>query len=70
MSGDGAPELDFARMSVEFAGALSPGDRAPVRLLPLTPERWRHLAPGDLITMYETSVAGRTAQVLSRFGAV
>ncbi|MET9653702.1 hypothetical protein ABZZ44_25995 [Streptomyces sp. NPDC006460] len=56
--------LDIALVWVEIAGALSPGDRAPVRLLPLAPERWRHLAPGDLFTMYETSVAGGTAKVL------
>lgn len=62
--GDGAPELDIALVWVEFAADLSPGDRAPVRLLPLAPERWGHLAPGDLITMYETSATGGTARVL------
>ncbi|MFE6841372.1 hypothetical protein [Streptomyces sp. NPDC057686] len=61
---DGAPELDIARLWVEFAGDLAPGARAPVRLLPLTAERWRHLAPGDRITLYETAVAGGTAEIL------
>ncbi|MGW2557713.1 hypothetical protein ACWCXB_00425 [Streptomyces sp. NPDC001514] len=63
-SDDGAPELDIARVWVEFAPDLSPGARAPVRLLPLTPARWRHLAPGDRITLYETAVAGGTAWIL------
>ncbi|MFF3861188.1 hypothetical protein [Streptomyces sp. NPDC002209] len=61
---DGAPELDIARLWVECAGDLAPGARAPVRLLPLTAERWRHLAPGDRITLYETAVAGGTAEIL------
>ncbi|WP_318036745.1 hypothetical protein [Streptomyces chengmaiensis] len=61
---DGARELDIARLWVEFAGELAPGAQAPVRLLPLTAARWRHLAPGDRITLYETSVAGGTATIL------
>ncbi|MGW0390348.1 hypothetical protein ACWDYJ_05480 [Streptomyces sp. NPDC003042] len=61
---DGASELDIARLWVEFAGDLAPGARAPVRLLPLTAARWRHLAPGDRITLHETAVAGGTATIL------
>ncbi|MEV7522370.1 hypothetical protein [Streptomyces sp. NPDC091371] len=61
---DGARELDIARVWVEFAPGLAPGAQAPVRLLPLTAARWRHLAPGDRITLYETSVAGGTATIL------
>ncbi|MBT2448005.1 hypothetical protein J7F03_13130 [Streptomyces sp. ISL-43] len=61
---DGARELDIARLWVEFAGDLAPGARAPVRLLPLTAARWRHLGPGDRITLYETAVAGGTAMIL------
>ncbi|MFG2896814.1 hypothetical protein ACGFZH_07075 [Streptomyces zaomyceticus] len=61
---DGAPELDIALVWVEFAAELAPGARAPVRLLPLDPERWRRLAPGDRITLYETAVAGGTAEIL------
>lgn len=60
---DGVPELQIAVVWVEFAPGLAPGDRAPVRLLPLTPSRWRHLAPGDRITMYETAAAGGTATI-------
>lgn len=61
---DGASDLDIARVWVEFAPDLAPGARAPVRLLPLTPARWRHLVPGDRITLYETAVAGGTASIL------
>ncbi|MFI5636239.1 hypothetical protein ACIA8H_02350 [Streptomyces goshikiensis] len=60
----GAPELDIARVWVEFAPELPPGGRAPVRLLPLNPVRWSHLAPGDRITLYECAVAGGTASIL------
>ncbi|MBT2398090.1 hypothetical protein [Streptomyces sp. ISL-100] len=61
---DGESDLDIARVWVEFAPGLPPGARAPVRLLPLTPSRWRHLAAGDRITLYETAVAGGTAMIL------
>ncbi|MFJ9819564.1 hypothetical protein ACIRU3_30730 [Streptomyces sp. NPDC101151] len=61
---DGARELDIARLWVEFAGDLAPGAQAPVRLLPLTAARWRHLGPGDRITLYETAVVGGTATIL------
>ncbi|MEV0410052.1 hypothetical protein AB0I68_04360 [Streptomyces sp. NPDC050448] len=61
---DGERDLDIARVWVESAGDLAPGARAPVRLLPLTSPRWRHLAPGDRITLYETAVAGGTATIL------
>ncbi|WP_308369276.1 MULTISPECIES: hypothetical protein [unclassified Streptomyces] len=60
----GERDLDIARVWVEFAGELAPGARAPVRLLPLTSARWRHLAPGDRITLYETAVAAGTATIL------
>lgn len=61
---DGTRDLDIARVWVEFAPDLAPGARAPVRLLPLTSARWRHLATGDRITMYETAAAGGTATIL------
>jgi hypothetical protein len=61
---DGASELDIARVWVEFAPDLPPGARASVRLLPLNPARWRHLAQGDRITLYECAVAGGTASIL------
>lgn len=49
----------------EFVGDLAPGARAPVRLLPLTSARWRHLPPpGDRIMLYETAAVGGMATVL------
>jgi hypothetical protein len=32
---------------------ISPGGQGPIRLAPLTPANWRHLTPGDVITMHE-----------------
>jgi hypothetical protein len=61
---DGTSEWDIAVLWVEFASGLPPGGAAPVRLLPLSPVRWRHLAPGDRITLYECAVAGGTATIL------
>ncbi|MFF8266315.1 hypothetical protein ACF059_02870 [Streptomyces sp. NPDC016562] len=61
---DGACELDIAVLWVEFIDELAPGAQAAVRLLPLTAPRWRHLAPGDRITLYETAQAGGTATIL------
>ncbi|MDX3764831.1 MULTISPECIES: hypothetical protein [unclassified Streptomyces] len=60
----GASDLDIACVWVEFGPDLVPGARAPVRLLPLTPARWRHLIPGDRITLYETAVGGGSASIL------
>jgi hypothetical protein len=55
----GAPALDIARLWVELSPRLEPGGRAPVRLAPLAPSRWRHLRAGQVITMHEDrSVAG------------
>ncbi|MGW3043362.1 hypothetical protein ACWC9T_25710 [Kitasatospora sp. NPDC001159] len=50
---DGQRALDIARLWVEFAPELGPGETAVVRLAPLRPEQWRHLEPGDVITMHE-----------------
>ncbi len=50
---DGQRELNIARLWVEFAPQLGPGETAAVRLAPLQPEQWRHLKPGDVITMHE-----------------
>ena len=57
----GAPELAVALIWVEYALDLPPGGAGPVRIAPLTAARWHHLRPGDRITMYELSGAGRTA---------
>ncbi len=46
-------DLHFARIWVEYAPEISPGGQGPIRLAPLTPATWRHLTPGDVITMHE-----------------
>jgi hypothetical protein len=43
-----------AAIWVEHAPELQPGTTGPVRLLPGSPVEWRHLKPGDLITMHES----------------
>ncbi len=49
---------------VEYVPFLEPGGQASVRLAPLTPARWQHLRPGQVITMHEDrSVAGTGAVV-------
>jgi len=59
--GDGVPRP--AALSIESMPELAPGGRATARLLPDAPEAW-HLAPGDVITMYEQrSVAGMATVV-------
>jgi hypothetical protein len=56
----GEPALNIARIWVEFTPDLKPGERTSVRLAPLEPHQWRHLTPGDVITMHETKpVVGR-----------
>lgn len=61
----GEPDLAIARIWVEFAPALEPGQQAPIRLAPLTPQRWRHLTPGDLITMHEIALPIGIAEIVS-----
>ncbi|MFF4243620.1 hypothetical protein ACFYY2_03990 [Streptomyces sp. NPDC001822] len=60
----GGEALDIACLWVEFRPALGPGERSAVRLAPLAPSRWRHLRPGQLITMHEDRTVGGTAVVL------
>lgn len=50
---DGFADLHVARLWVESAPEIPPGGRGSIRLLPLTPADWVHLAPGDVITMHE-----------------
>ncbi|WP_405891712.1 hypothetical protein OG427_39285 [Streptomyces sp. NBC_00133] len=61
---DGERELSIARLWVEFAEKLGPGESADVRLAPLRPERWRHLKCGDVITMHEAGPVAGTATVI------
>ncbi|MFC6577838.1 hypothetical protein [Planomonospora parontospora] len=61
---EGEPLLSIAALWVEGGDPLKPGECAPVRLLPLAPEHWRHLTPGDAITMHEIRPPAGTARVV------
>ncbi|MCD9145061.1 hypothetical protein [Streptomyces albireticuli] len=61
---DGGISLNIASLWVENALELPPGGTALVRLLPLTPSQWRHVAPGDVLTMHESAPVAGTATVL------
>lgn len=60
----GERELSIARLWVEYAEKLGPGETADARLAPLRPEQWRHLKCGDVITMYEARPIAGTATVI------
>ncbi|WP_327147380.1 hypothetical protein [Nocardia sp. NBC_01329] len=49
----GFADLHIALIWVESASEIQPGGQGPIRLLPLTPDNWEHLKPGDIITMHE-----------------
>nr|WP_202523409.1 hypothetical protein [Kitasatospora sp. SID7827] len=61
---EGGPDLAVAALWVEGRPALGPGELATVRLAPLSPERWRGLRPGQVVTMHEGRPVGGTAVVL------
>jgi hypothetical protein len=63
-SAGGERELSITRLWVEYAQELGPGETADVRLAPLSPEQWRHLKCGDVITMYEARPVAGTATVI------
>ncbi|MCA6094104.1 hypothetical protein LE181_18290 [Streptomyces sp. SCA3-4] len=60
----GGPSWSVAALWIEGRPSLPPGGRAPVRLFPLTPAHWRHLRPGDRITMHEDRSVAGTATIL------
>jgi hypothetical protein len=60
----GEPDLYVARLWVEAQPDLRPGGRAVVRLAPLSPQRWRRLAAGDVITMHEQRPVVGTATIV------
>jgi hypothetical protein len=62
-STDGHGDPHIAAIWVESAPEIPPGGRSPVRLAPLSPERWRHLKPGDMITMHGGRPATGTATI-------
>lgn len=59
----GSADLHVARIRVESASELQPGGHGPIRLLPLTPANWKHLEPGDVITMHEQRPVVGTATI-------
>ncbi|MEU8355764.1 hypothetical protein AB0C27_07080 [Nonomuraea sp. NPDC048882] len=61
---EGELSVSIALLWVEGRTPLEPGECAPVRLLPLTPEHWRHLTPGDVITMHEMRPPSGTARIV------
>ncbi|MEU3046232.1 hypothetical protein ABZ705_06790 [Streptomyces sp. NPDC006984] len=60
----GEPALNIASLWVEYRPSLEPGERSSVRLLPLDPEQWRHVEPGQRITMHEDRSVAGTAVIL------
>jgi len=60
---EGHPDLRVARIWVEQAPRLEPGACGSIRLAPLVPEGWRHLRPGDEITMHEQAPPAGTATI-------
>ena len=61
---EGHPDLRVARIWVEGAPRLEPGERGVIRLAPLVAEGWRHLRPGDEITMHEQAAPAGTAIII------
>jgi hypothetical protein len=59
----GGPDLAIARIWVEFAPSLEPGQQGTVRLAPLTPKRWQHLTPSDVI--HEIALPIGTAEIIT-----
>ncbi|MEU7906295.1 hypothetical protein [Actinoplanes sp. NPDC049118] len=60
---EGHPDLRVARIWVEREPRLDPGACGSIRLAPLSPEGWRHLRPGDEITMHEQAPPAGTATI-------
>ncbi|WP_329562035.1 hypothetical protein [Kitasatospora sp. NBC_01266] len=61
---DGGQAVNVARLWVEDALELAPGEVGTVRLAPLCPEQWRHVKPGDVITMHEGRPIVGTATII------
>ena len=59
----GDPALYVALIWAEHKPDLKPGERGAVRLAPLSPERWRRLTAGDVITMHEQRPVAGTATI-------
>ncbi|WP_418955203.1 hypothetical protein [Streptomyces tritici] len=64
LSPAGGSPVSIARFWVEGMPVLEPGGRATVRLVPLTPSHWTHVATGQRISMHEDRTVAGTAVVL------
>ncbi|MGC5567693.1 hypothetical protein ACPYPG_33300 [Streptomyces sp. FR-108] len=64
LSPAGERAVNIARLWVEDMPSLEPGGRATVRLVPLTLSQWKHVQPGQLITMHEDRSVAGTAVIL------
>ena len=49
----GYADLHIGAIWVEGGPEIPPGGRGRVRLGPFNPDNWRHLKPGEVITMHE-----------------
>lgn len=63
LSPTGSTAVSIAGLWVEDIPFLQPGDRASVRLVPLTPAHWTHVVTGQHITMREDRTVAGTAVV-------
>ncbi|MET7360002.1 hypothetical protein ABZS76_16320 [Streptomyces sp. NPDC005562] len=68
LSPTGGRAVSIARLWVEDMPSLESGGRATVRLVPLTPSQWKHVQPGQLITMHEDQTVAGTAVILEVHG--
>lgn len=59
----GETALASARVRVEFATSIGPGQQGSIRLAPLDPPQWRNLATGDVITMHEANALAGIAEI-------
>ncbi|MFB7168680.1 hypothetical protein [Streptomyces sp. NPDC056242] len=66
---DGQQDLNIARLWVEFAPQLGPGETADIRLAPLQPGQWQHVKPGDVITMHEGEPVAGIAEIIEVLSA-
>ncbi|MFR9757443.1 hypothetical protein [Streptomyces sp. TR06-5] len=63
-SPDGEQAVSIGGLWVEGAPQLAPGERATVRIVPLTPSHWTHVEVGQRVTMHEDRTVAGTATVL------
>ncbi|MCX4097126.1 hypothetical protein [Nocardia sp. alder85J] len=62
--GDGDVGRRIARFLAESTPEIPVGGQGTIRLLPFTPDAWRHLRRGDLITMHQRRPAIAAARII------